>query len=246
MLTLACVYRSGPDFNAGHVQAILRARRFIREDCRVVCVTDRPQEVRGTAIDQTLTLVNEWPCWWSKMELFRLAPPVLYLDLDMLVTADITQLARTARLLAPGDFLMMRDPYRFDECSAIMGWNCDMLWLYEAFAADAPFGSFFPRTHGIGFECRGKHYAGDQEYIRHMVKPLKQIRYAQDVMGGIYSYKVDIVPAGQPPADTRLVAYHGLPRPADDDLCAEFRSHPMPAAPIQQPITTGARKPWQE
>lgn len=222
MLTLACVYRTGGDFNPADIQKVVDARRFIREDVKTLCLTDTPHGVRPF-VDNTTLLVNDWPGWWSKMELFRLQPPVLFLDLDMLACGDLTPLARACRTIDSGSFIMLRDPYHNDESSAVMGWNSDMIWLYNRFAAEVYAESFYPRTHGIGAEIVGRHYGGDQEYIRREVKPTKHIKYVQDIIPGVYSYKVDVVPNGEPPADSRLIVYHGLPRPEDNDLCIDLR-----------------------
>lgn len=47
------------------------------------CVTDAPREVECDTLPATL------PGWWAKLELFKLRRPLIYFDLDVVVTGDL-------------------------------------------------------------------------------------------------------------------------------------------------------------
>lgn len=68
-------------------------------DHRFVCLSN--VDVPGV---ETKPLVTEWPGWWAKVEIFNpandLGDRVLYLDLDVFVTGDLTPLVQQAAPLA--------------------------------------------------------------------------------------------------------------------------------------------------
>lgn len=225
MLTVALVYKSGGDFTADDVACLAtdipgamfdpETRKTIAH--QVVCLTDRPDDAAGF-VDRTVPLAHDWPCWWGKMELFKRPGPLLYLDLDTIITGSLAPLAKAVLALSDDQILMLRGFYRDDPCSGIMGWNADLHWLYRGFANEKSI-EWVNQTHGVGAWIDGKtHFAGDQDYIRAAIYRKMSIRLAQDACPGLYSYKVHIQPTGTVPDDARAVIFHGLPRPSEVEL----------------------------
>ena len=141
---------------------------------------------------ETIPLAHGWPGWWSKIEMFRpgtFTGPVLYLDLDTIVLADVSD-------MAGGSFAMLTDfnaPQR--TASGVMAWTDDApRVVYDAFLAD-PEGYMHRHQRG-----------GDQAFIRRLV----DARRLQDEHDGIYSYKVHCT--NGVPSDARLVCLHGQPK----------------------------------
>ena len=121
--------------------------------------------------------------WYAKLELFRLTGPVLYFDLDTVITGDLTDLAQY-----PHRFTMLRDFTHLESpASGVMAWHGDYRWLLDDFTADHP-------GHG------------DQGYIASKIEP----DLFQDLFPGqIVSRKQ---PQYRNPNE-RVVCFHGDPRP---------------------------------
>lgn len=88
MATVVTVLRSGGEFNASHVRAMQRqVERWAPPGTRFVCISDVP--IGGVCC---LSMANDWPGWWAKMELFRPDLPIgdfLYTDLDNVILGPI-------------------------------------------------------------------------------------------------------------------------------------------------------------
>jgi hypothetical protein len=97
-LTVACVLWVG-EFEGRHYSPawVHRLRDQVAAHLplphRFVCLSNT--EVPGVEV---LPLTTGWPGWWAKVEVFNpandLGTRVLYLDLDVFVTGDLTPLAR--------------------------------------------------------------------------------------------------------------------------------------------------------
>jgi hypothetical protein len=78
----------------------------------------------------TIPLVTDSDGYWNKIELFRpnlFVGPTLYLDLDVVVCNDITDLVNQ---VTPDRLLMVEEPYRSIHNSSVMLWNNDYSDLY--------------------------------------------------------------------------------------------------------------------
>lgn len=224
MLTVACVLRSGGDFDESYVLELAEGiRRNLTLPHELVCLTDVPMAVSGL-VDRAIPLLHNWPSWWSKMEIFRLPGPTLYFDLDTVITGNIDRLGRLVSSL-DGSFMMLRGFYSGDCCSGIMAWNGDLAWLYRDFAAlaDGP-ARWVKRRSAVYLITPDGDFRGDQDYISKRVKAGngRNVLFAQDVMPGIYSYKVHVKPNGMVP-DSSIICYHGRPRPHEATLEATDR-----------------------
>lgn len=176
--------RGGGDYTPAHVHAL----RFMVEkrlELPFLCVTDQ-------AVDADyVPMIHKWPGWWSKMEIFRLRPPILFMDLDTIILGPVSFLQR----IESEKFVILRDVYRGKSNplamqSSIMYWSEDMTWLYEKFA-ERP---VFDLPHG------------DQQYLEQTVTA----SYFQDFTDEIVSFKADVLERN---ATGKVVIFHGKPRP---------------------------------
>lgn len=183
MTTIVCVLRSGKEFEPRHVQWLAR------QVPGIVCLSDTP--VAGV---QTLSLRTRWPGWWAKLEAFDtdlIGGDVLLMDLDTVVL-ELPQL--------PTRTTVLRDFYH----SHLMGSGfmfltaADRARCWDAFQRDP---DTFMRRHSRW------PLLGDQGFL-------------QPLLGGaakwgdeVRSYKVHCRRPGRPPAGTKVVCFHGQPRP---------------------------------
>lgn len=192
MLTVVCVLKSGGDYDKGYVFALREGvKKHLKLPHRFVCYTDIP--IPGMSIR---LLTEGLDGWFSKFEIFKEIGPVLYLDLDTVITGDLTPLAEA--IVNEGEAFWMLEAFHPSRkwASGIMGWTGEWRWL-------------------VG-HC--KRYAGlyrmDQECIG---KALREASITPRVIGRgfhkIYSYKHH---CGEGlPRDARIVCFHGKPRPRD-------------------------------
>lgn len=192
-LKIVSILRSGGEYRAAHVLALAAmCQRFLPAH-RFLCLTDA--EIAGVTCQP---LEHSWPGWWAKMEIFRLPPPVLYLDLDTVLVDDCQDILEAC---AGKPFVILRDVYRGKANpkamqSSLMYWEAPMNFLYESFR-DRP--DFLA--------------GGDQSYIeQHLLLHGAPVAYWQDLASGVVSFKADKRQAGARPGD-RIIIFHGRPRP---------------------------------
>lgn len=200
MLTVATVLKSGGLYDASWVKRLKAlVARHLHVPHDFVCLSDV-----DVPCDR-VHLVQEWPGWWSKIEVFKLYGPVLYLDLDTLIVGDLEDIAAVAEKF---DFTVLRDFYRLGNGigSGVMAWNgtngtVTVDSLYEAFLRD---------PHGWMRKLGG---GGDQRFIEENVFSPNVLRWQDLVDDQIVSYKVHCR-TGCPP-NARIVCLHGKPKFAD-------------------------------
>lgn len=208
-LTVACVLKAGGIYDRTWVDRLRRGVvQHMNAKHRFVCLTD--MDVSCEAIP----LVHGWPGWWSKMELYRLDGPVLYLDLDVVITGSLDdliaadcapfdpaayevseQLGKTNLLVAPRDFMNKRELN-----SSVLFFN-DCGHLYDQFAED-------PDQHM-------RRFRGDQNFITD--RCWDALTFPP---GWCVSYRRDCrtkIGVGQIPKNARVVCFHGTPKPPDVD-----------------------------
>lgn len=202
-LTIACVLKTGGDYGPRHVMALAAGlRKHFKKRYRFVCLADT--HVKEC---ERIPLIHKWPGWWSKIELFRpglFQGPVLYMDLDTVITGDISELAA-----GPHKFTMLHSfSTPKNAGSGVMAWTGDLSKIYGAFK-EAP--------QKWMDACQTHEMWGDQGFIfKHAPAP----DYWQDRFPGqIVSYKKNCVDnGGKAPAGARIVCYHGKPRPWEAPL----------------------------
>jgi hypothetical protein len=197
MLTIACVLKSGGIYNTEWVARLKSGvEKNIWTKHKFVCLSDVDVPC------SRLPLEHDWPGWWSKIELFRLPPPVLFFDLDTLIIGNINELTNFE------GFVMLRDFYQSKRMqSAVMAWNTGSgaAAIYDKFAKEP--------QHYIG-----KYKGGDQDFISEV---MPDAHCWQDMIPGqIVSYKVHIRKSqrngefgdGNIPNNARVICLHGQPK----------------------------------
>jgi len=193
MKTVACVLRSGGEFEPRHVVRLLDQVMEHLPGAKFRCLSDI--NVRGVEV---IPLRHEWPGWWAKMELFRpeLPDDWLFFDLD---TSVVGSLADMAAVEGP---VIMRDvvlPGGFQ--SSIMAIPQSIkAAVWEAFTAA-------PADHMQRFAA-----GGDQEFLQ-SCRGVDWRLWEDICPGQLCSYKVDVQRLGRIPDGVRAVAFHGKPRP---------------------------------
>lgn len=127
MLSVLCVLRSGGAYDAEWVRKLRDGvARNITVPHRFVCLSDV-----DVPCDR-IPLVQDWPGWWAKIELFRpgvVTGPTLYLDLDTVIVDKIDALANITR-----DFSMLRGFGRKHYIgSGVMLFKKPLTTVYESF-----------------------------------------------------------------------------------------------------------------
>ena len=189
-MEIACVLKGGGEFKPVHLYALADSIIQHNPEAKIRCLTNVDIDHEHV---EALPLQHNWPRWWSKIELFRpgnFPGPTLYLDLDTVVVGRIE--------IEIGRFTMLQDVYRKgDFGSGVMSWKKPPEHVYHAFAKD-------PQRHMLSYRTRNKW--GDQAFIRDHLGE-KPATFGQQFR----SYKVHCKDGV--PEDTRVVYFHGKPRP---------------------------------
>lgn len=202
MLTVACVLKSGGIYNAEWVRKLRDGiGRHLTIEHRFVCLSDV-----DVPCDR-IPLKQNWPGWWSKLELFNeLKGPALYFDLDTVPVGPLDKIGSHAH-----KFTMAHEFYRPHLfCSTAMAWCGDYSYLPEAFA-DAP----AKTAHHYDKELPSSGRIGDQAFIEdHLKAAGVKVETFRDLFGErtVASYKVHNC-QNAAPADAAVVAFHGNPKP---------------------------------
>lgn len=204
MATILTVLKTGQwhnghipcDYRAEHVQWL--ARQFQRFAPRhdFACLSD--QQVPGIT---TIPLLHGWPGWWSKIELFREDfGPAFYVDLDVVVVGDMSEM-----IVYPHRFTAWCATGRKHKVqSSVMAWTGARPDLFEVFR-DNP-------EHWMRV-CTTPECWGDQGFIgEHLQGSWDEI--GDLFPGAVGSYHLDFASGHRDPRpETRLVVFHGAPRP---------------------------------
>lgn len=191
MITLKTVLKSGGEYQEKHVLRMRDMLEFyVRCPSKFVCYSDL--NIPGI---ETRPLLHNWPGWWSKIEIFREVEDSFYIDLDMTIQGDITDI-----VMADSDFMALRNmaPRIEGIGSAMMKWSGDKRFIYETFKSD-------PEKYmaGHGRDKKGTPWLGDQGFIWSLCKG--------DI--GLFqsSFKGRIKKFNEPGGDIKV--YYGRSRP---------------------------------
>lgn len=205
-MLIATVLRSGGDYTPEHVQWL---HRQLPQDVPSVCFSDI--DIPGV---KTIPLRHNWPGWWAKLELFRpdIHDDIFFLDLDTVITGDISTLLAEKRLMMLNDFYhpefaasgVMRIPHEVKH------------EVWHRF-------TFNPERH-----MRIHRIAGDQGFLSRTLTPA---RWQDNYPDQFISYKAHVAACWMPgftetrsagdgtlPPDARIVCFHGFPRPWEVQL----------------------------
>jgi len=227
-LNVICVYRAGGDFGAEDVHNLhAQVARHLHMPHTFLCLTDTEGQVQAP----TKQFAYDWPGWWSKVEALGAIGPCLYMDLDTVVTGDITALGQGVVQLHPHEFMMLRGVWGGGYASGIMGWSMSAGKIMTRFVHELQRARSvtWPKegVYGHRRNLDGSEVRGDQQWIYRTATRLRApIRLAQEFEPRIVSYHKDAKRAL--PNDTRIVCFHGPPRPR--------QVSPMPAW-LQEALT---------
>ncbi len=179
-------------------------RRNLNEEteCKFIVFTDNLTEKYADGIEVRMLPFPDLIGWWQKCSLFIPSlfsdgDRVVWMDLDTIILGNIRDIAEYR-----GDFAILRDPF-FPQHhgSAVMAWKpgyLDHIW------------TTWDKGGRPQFDPRG-----DQRWIETM-QP--KADFWQDMFPGIFlSYKAHIRPIGYVPERTRVVIFHGKPKPHELD-----------------------------
>lgn len=186
MITVACVLKSGGVYDQEWVYKLFdMVHRHTSIPFRAVCLTDT--ELDNTLVER-IPLTDDLEGWWSKVELFKLPGPVVYLDLDTVIRGDIDRLLEP---LTPNSFYMLTafNPMR-KWASGIMAWEGDLSAIHR---------DFRPLHLNLLW---------DQRYIARAADKLEQRTSSIQVLQpGIVSWKTC---CSEPPTEqVKIICFHG-------------------------------------
>jgi hypothetical protein len=196
-------FKTGSKYDARYVNRMYSmASRFIRVPFEFYCFTDNPIGLHPKIIVSTET--EGLPGWWVKMLAFSKKMPkgdLLVLDLDQVITRDITHVIEEAR----GPIAVSEDPYKWHGVSFGSAFmlirNNAYNGLYDAFIEKHP-----PDTWGTLDEV---YSAGDQHYISQNIEVWESLD--NQFPGAFLSYKKDVSKALLP-FGAGVVNFHGHPK----------------------------------
>lgn len=201
-VAVVCVLKSGGDFTVDYVK---RLRNMVERNTTIphdfICFTDMNVELDGCV---TIPLQNNFPGYWSKIEMFRpkviKSKRIIYFDLDTVILGNIDDILSISH-----DFMALKPWNRsnFSQgmfASGMMSWKNDGTYSYI-------YKQFQKRTIN-------EYTAGDQQYMsRAIASRGGNVKFWQQSIKGIYSYKRNCRP--EKPSNARVVCFHGKPRPQD-------------------------------
>lgn len=201
---VACVLKSGGDYDERYVRNLYAAIGKTIPEAHFYCLTDMRLSIRGARF---IPLVKGLPGWWSKLECFRKEivlsrySAVLYIDLDSVILGSLKPILEMAER-NPEDFFALH-PMR----THYLGVPNEQTWASGIMAWSGPRWSFLcddmnPATMTA--------FKMDQKYIAYeLIRRKTEVHPIQDLVG-VSSYKWN---HGFIPDDTRVVVFHGCPRP---------------------------------
>lgn len=226
MTTVACVLRASPEFTREYV---VRLYEGVREhwmgDLDFLCLTDTP--IRHPEIRET-TLRWRWPRYWSKLEFFRpdITGDLLTFDLDTIVCGDLSDIRAVRRhtmlrRLKPGKGHQVASGMMFLPAAVRpviwREWRRSPSQLRRLYL----FGGIHGRPGGDqGFlqqtwERHGLGPRTDPDFDYDEWNREGVARWQDLCPGQIESYKYHVQKRGALGPETRIVCFHGDPRPAD-------------------------------
>jgi len=206
-LTVACVLRTGQrvvDKQPYRVEHVVKLRNGVARHLplphRFVCLTDQMDDVLDAGII-AIPLGQTWPGWWSKINLFTptlLTESTLYLDLDSLITGDLTPLFRTT----PGITMVADFTQRHMMNSSAMAWMGDFSAIWHRFRQD-------PNATMRHYDSQRGPRVGDQGFTHDALRAEKQPIDTFD-LEHVVSFKIEARQG--PPKNARVISMHGTPK----------------------------------
>ncbi len=181
-----CVLKSGGEYNESHVY------RLAEQVPDLYCLTDI--KIKGI---QTIPMQNNWPTWWSKMELFNpmIYEDLFYIDLDSLVIKMPEMPKETTVLTDFGDNKVIASGLMYIK-------HKDKQVVWDAFL-DSP---------SKAINDHVKWPAGDGGFLNKFYNKCQRWQNVAKVYSWKYHCQHGI------PKDAEIICFHGKPRPWDIGL----------------------------
>jgi hypothetical protein len=204
---VACVLKTGGWKNR-HMKVEYDARQVIwlrdqvaqhlRTGYRFVCFSDI--DIDGVDV---IPLTDNLPGWWSKIEMLKQDyGRIFYLDLDTVITGDITRMVKHPHRFSVLRNLSSKQTGRIG--SGVMAWSGDHSIIYKTFMQNA---DVYMAEYVVSEKW------GDQGFIQDVMKNNGGWDCLQDLFPGrIVSYKFDLY-RRDPKPDNRIVCFHVEPKP---------------------------------
>ncbi len=191
-LTIACVLKSGGDFEPWMVDRLRRqVGSHLRQAHSFVCLSDCDLSGPWREI-RRIPLEDDWTGWFSKLELFKHdLGPTVYFDLDTAIVGPLDWISGITDGLWG-----LRDPLWGKMGSGMVGWTGPQPDILDG----------WDKGQESNWQTMPDRW-GDQSWIYQKVKD--RVRYIQDEFPGeVYSYKFD---KGKAPRSVKI--FSGRPRP---------------------------------
>lgn len=200
---ICCLLKAGGDFIPAHAEWLRKQCAEKMPDWKFLCWSD--MEVTGA-----IPLEYGWPKWWGKFQIYRDTAkrhwlPALVIDLDTVFLDELKILPEHA-----DKSIFLRDvwqdgtrkPERLGGgFSYLPRWARVKLW--DAFSAEP--------------ETIMKRFSGDDQPFLHSIFSETALRWQDHYLDQVMSYKGKVKYLGVN-EDTKVVYFHGIPRPWSPDL----------------------------
>jgi hypothetical protein len=202
-MKVAVVLKSGGDYSRSHVEKIkTMVENYVPYE-QFICLTDVVER------NYDVPLVCDLTGWWSKMELFKIGGPLLFMDLDTIITGNINKIIKKIK---KEDFVILKDVIRYEKHgdlqSSLLYWRGDISYIYNSFKEDCRAAPAILRPMN--------RMRSDQEYITEVIR-----KYScwQDLSPEVVSFKEN-TDSGRLYDKTKhkIIVFHGSPRPWEQDV----------------------------
>jgi hypothetical protein len=200
-LTVACVHKTGGKYDrADYVGKLARAvERHLTLPHRFVCLSDgRHPDV------EVIPLEKRWPGYWSKIEIHRpglFTGPLLYLDLDTVISGSIDELAAI-----PDPLVLAWDLMRGWVNSSFLLTRVDLSCVWAAMNAD-------PKAVIAEYDSGEGPHHGDQGLLQDVLARERiPWRWVQSIRPHQLIWSAPGLRGSPPPNGTRVEMWYGDPK----------------------------------
>lgn len=168
MINIVCVLKCGGKvgYDATWVEKLQNAvKRNLSIPHEFICLSDVEVPCKRIPLEHTSNVKS--PGWWAKMQLFKpglFDGPVLYLDLDTVITGNLDELINT--ITAQHDFLMEYDSHFNISSSAVLYWNGDYSNVYNEYISKS---EYYEEKYSLSNQG-AERLVGDQAVIASLVE----------------------------------------------------------------------------
>lgn len=217
MLKILTVMKSGGVYSEDHVIKIMHmVNKHVTIPYQFLCLSDISSEHYIT-----IPLIDNLPGWFSKLEIFKIAGPCLFLDLDTIIINNIDEILMSIKNI-DADLISLNDVYLKQDFiqSSILYWNHNLNIIYDIFINNQ---ELYTNNSFIFDGIEQKQSLSDQNIIYKICKQQKinNIFFPQQG-SSIVSFKADILNINN--KDTinfnkyNIIYFHGQPRPWEQNI----------------------------